>query len=79
MDSNELLEFITVMGEAVKIDHDKFMQDLMLMVDELSKENILIPTEPKAPNTYQLFQDFKASHEDNLQIGPYTIIFTISE
>eukprot|EP00800_Vazella_pourtalesii_P012303 TRINITY_DN290_c0_g1_i3.p1 TRINITY_DN290_c0_g1~~TRINITY_DN290_c0_g1_i3.p1 ORF type:complete len:367 (+),score=70.72 TRINITY_DN290_c0_g1_i3:324-1424(+) len=69
LESNELLEFLTVMGEAVKIDHDKFMQDLMLMVDELSKENILLPTETKAPNTYQLFQDFKASHEDNLQIG----------
>ncbi|KAI6657994.1 USP6 N-terminal-like protein [Oopsacas minuta] len=69
LESNELLEYITVMGETTKLDHDKFMQDLMLLVDELIKENILLPTEPKPPNTYQLFQDFKALHPDSLQIG----------
>ena len=59
------------MGMANRIDHDKFMQELMLMVEDLRRDNILLPTEPKAPNTYQLFQDFKASHPDNLQIGRY--------
>ena len=59
------------MGMANRIDHDKFMQELMLMVEDLRRDNILLPTEPKAPNTYQLFQDFKASHPDSLQIGRY--------